>query len=251
MNRTSIPVLAELLGAYYSPEELRELALLFDVNIAYDEMRWMGVARRIVEEINRGNNRLMLDTVLEQVEVRRQRAFADAGADSERRTIHAQLYSKIAALKSELGKDAIPRELALPEDKPFAAKSEVRDFLEKAETGLLVVDPYVGVGTLDCLRSLKVPVRLLTGVHAGSVESGFDVPLRAFQDEGFQIEVRQHPKLHDRHIAFNERCWLVGSSLKDAGRKAFHAIEIVDAKREVIAALEAKWHAGTLYSSQH
>lgn len=52
---------------------------------------------------------------------------------------------------------------------------------------------------------------------------------------------------HDRHIAFNERCWLVGSSHKDAGKKAFHTTEIVDAKAEVVAALEAKWDAGLLY----
>ena len=39
----------------------------------------------------------------------------------------------------------------------------------------------------------------------------------------------------------------VGSSLKDAGKKAFHAIEITDAKIEVVKALEAKWDTGTPY----
>lgn len=135
----------------------------------------------------------------------------------------------------------------MPEDKPFAAKSEVREFLEKAETPILVVDPFVGVGTLDCFRSVKVSIRLLTGKHANSIEQRFDAALQSFLAEGFQVDVRQHAKLHDRHIVFNQRCWLVGSSLKDAGKKAFHAIEIIDAKPEVIGALEGKWQAGTPY----
>ncbi len=52
---------------------------------------------------------------------------------------------------------------------------------------------------------------------------------------------------HDRHISFNERCALVGSSLKDAGKKDFHATEIVDAKADVLAALEAKGSGASPY----
>jgi hypothetical protein len=134
--------------------------------------------------------------------------------------------------------------LAIPDNKPFEAKSEVREFLEKAETSILVVDPYVGVGTLDCFRSIKVPIRLLTGANPTSIEPRFDAAVQAFRAEGFQIEVRQHDKLHDRHVVLNDRCWLAGSSLKDAGRKAFHAIEITDARADVVAALERKWLEG-------
>lgn len=86
----------------------------------------------------------------------------------------------------------------------------------------LRVIELVGVGTLDCFRTMKVPIRLLAGAHNNSIEAGFENALRAFPAEGFTIEVRRHPKLHDRHIAFNERCWLLGSSLKDAGKKALH-----------------------------
>jgi hypothetical protein len=88
---------------------------------------------------------------------------------------------------------------------------------------------------------------LLTGSRANSVESGFENALKEFQSEGFQIDVKQHNRLHDRHLAFNERCWLVGSSLKDAGKKAFHTIEIVDGRKEVLAAMEAKWQEGESY----
>jgi hypothetical protein len=88
---------------------------------------------------------------------------------------------------------------------------------------------------------------LLTGGLPASVESGFDAALQDFQKEGFQIEVRRVDMLHDRHLVFNGRCWLVGSSLKDAGKKGFHCIEIVDLKTQVVDSLEAKWSTSRPY----
>lgn len=113
---------------------------------------------------------------------------------------------------------------------------------------MLVIDPYVGVSTLDCRRSASTPIRLLRGGLPASIESGFDSALADFKKERFQIEVRRVPVLHDRHLAFNDRCWLVGSSSKDAGKKAFHCMEIADLKADVLRALETKWSAGTTYS---
>lgn len=245
MDKTCIPILAEVIDSYYSEEEIGELAAIFDVNLLITQRQGLAVARRLIEGLDQGNHRVMLEAVLEQVDLRSRKGMDND--DGERRAFHVMLFERISDLRNRLGESAIPRELAVPEDKPFAAKSEVREFLEKANTPILIVDPYVGVGTLDCFRSVKVPVRLLTGKHANSIEQRFDAALQAFLAEDFELDVRQHRKLHDRHIVFNERCWLVGSSLKDAGKKAFHAIEIIDAKAEVTNTFEAKWQAGTPY----
>jgi hypothetical protein len=59
--------------------------------------------------------------------------------------------------------------------------------------------------------------------------------------------VRQHPKLHDRYLVFNERCWLVGSSLKDAGKKALNVIECIDNKEAVVNEAERKWNEASTY----
>jgi hypothetical protein len=187
----------------------------------------------------------MLVSLLDAIEQRNMTAIART--DWERRDAHETARRKVEKLIADLREPGIAREIVVSENKPFTAKAEVREFLEKAETEIFVVDPYVGFGTLDCLRSVKSPIRLLTGSHANSIEDGFENALNAFRAEGFQIQVRRHAKLHDRHVIFNERCWLIGSSLKDAGRKAFHTMEIVDSKAQVIAALEAKWAAGATY----
>jgi len=139
-----------------------------------------------------------------------------------------------------------PSQITVTAGSVFTAKSRVRELLETATSDVFIVDPYVGIGTLDCLRDLAVPIRLLTGTHQNSVEPNFDRAIYTFSAEGHQLQVRRVQQLHDRHVVFNSRCWLVGGSLKDAGKKAFNCIEIID-KAPVIAALEAKWHAGDPY----
>lgn len=251
MDKTNIPLLAEVLELYYTYDELMEMAEIFDVNFENSlvwksqNFNWLGAARQLVEQIDHGNHYQMLESILGALEQRNKTAIART--DWGRREAHQYATPKIEKLIAALREPGFAREIVVAEDKPFTAKSEVREFLERAETPTLVVDAYVGVGTLDCFRTMKVPIRLLTGTHNNSIEAGFENALTAFQTEGFTIEVRRHPKLHDRHIAFNERCWLVGSSLKDAGKKAFHTMEIVDAKAEVVAALEARWNAASPY----
>jgi hypothetical protein len=240
-----------LWNLYYSYGELMEAASIFDVNLSAEHVwrmghfSWLAAARLLVDRINLGNHYEMLESLLSALEQRNKTAIART--DWERRDAHECATPKIKRLIGALGDPGVAREIVIAEGKPFTAKAEVREFLERAETEVLVVDPYVGVGTLDCLRTVRFPIRLLTGANANSMEGGFDGALKAFQAEGFQIEVRQHGKLHDRHLVFNERCWLIGSSLKDAGRKAFHTTEIIDSKAEVLGALETKWASGSPY----
>jgi len=49
------------------------------------------------------------------------------------------------------------------------------------------------------------------------------------------------PEVPGRYILFNNRCWLAGSSLKDAGKKAFNIIELVDSKALIYVEVKKKW----------
>ena len=135
----------------------------------------------------------------------------------------------------------------MPEAHRFAAKSEARALLAEAATEVLAIDNYVGAGTLDCLLDVEQPIRLLTGDKTNSIGAEFDRALEEFRSEGRTIEVRRHPRLHDRYVIFNDRCWLVGGSLKDAGRKAFNMIEIVDSKTAIVEDVERKWAEAKAY----
>ncbi len=241
---SKIPILAEILEEYYEPAELQEVGKLFGVELearswSPTKQEWFAIARQLVENLEQGNHHALLQTILEQIDIRNTTAVAHT--DFERRSAHQALGPKIAALRAAFAEAAAPAEIAVPQGSPFSAKSQIRELLATASTDVFVVDPYVGVGTLDCLRSVGQRIRLLTGGLPTSVDTGFDAALRDFQKEGFQIEVRRADMLHDRHLVFNDRCWLVGSSLKDAGKKAFHCMEIIDLKVQVVRLLEAKW----------
>ena len=250
MLASKIPILAEMLEEYYEPGELEEIAQLFGVELeeqtwSRTKQGWLVVARQLVEKLEHGNHHALLQTILEQLDIRNTTAIAHT--DWERRAAHQTLVPTIAALRTSFGEAAAPAEIAVSEGSPFSAKSQIRDLLATASTEVLVVDSYIGVGTLDCLRSVRQKIRLLTASLPNSIEAGFDAGLIDFVREGFQIEIRRGDMLHDRHLVFNERCWLVGSSLKDAGKKAFHCMEIVDMKVQVVGSLDAKWLAGKPY----
>ena len=45
----------------------------------------------------------------------------------------------------------------------------------------------------------------------------------------------------DRFIVFNEKCWVLGVSLKDAGAKSLSLIEIKDNKQPILREIARKW----------
>lgn len=243
MDARLISVLTDGMQEYSNDSELSDLCAAFGVDSEIDSQSerlvYHRLAIKLITKVEHGNNRQLLLAIVPSLV---SRAF-DAVAHSqwERHTYHLGLLSRLEELEKALNQPGLPDEISVVEDRPFSAKSQVRELLAASETPVTVVDAYVGLGTLDCLRDVIHPIRLLTGQKPASIENGFDRALRQFTTEPHVIEVRQHPKLHDRYISFNERCWLVGSSLKDAEKKAFNLIEFIDGKAAITAEIETKW----------
>ena len=240
--------LVPILEAYSTFDEMRELAGLFEVEVESLDERdpsWLSVARELTANLEQGNTRRLLDSLLDLAESRNVDGVAHT--TWERQTFHHNLSPVVSQAQELLETAAGPADIAVAAGNVFSAKSRVRELLETAQGEVFIVDPYVGLGTLDCLRDLKVPVRLLTGNQSTSIEAGFDRAVGDYLTEGHALEVRRAKQLHDRHLVFNDRCWLVGGSLKDAGKKPFNCIEIVDEKEVVVADLEVRWQSGTQY----
>lgn len=236
--------LAQILEAYITWEELSDLASIFEVTIDA-ERRWLSVAKALTARLNQGNTRLLVDNLVGMCETKNSDGIAHTSW--ERRDFHLNMGPVVRESRELLETSAAPSEVTLPAENPFSAKSKVRELLETSEGEVFVVDPYVGVGTLDCLRGLTVPIRLLTANHSQAIEPDFARNLAAFLAEGHIVSVRTCAGLHDRHVIFNGRCWMVGGSLKDAGKKPFNCLEIID-KAVVVADLEGKWNDGAAYS---
>lgn len=240
--------LVSIFEAYSTNEEIRELADLFEVPIAAlenSETRWLSVARELMTNLEKGNTRRLIDSFLDLVDSRNSEGIAHTSWETLE--FHRDMIPVIRKAKELLETSVASSEISVPAGSTFSAKSRVRELLETATTDILIVDPYLGLGTLDCLRNVAVSIRLLTGSQPNSIENDFDRALVSFSAEGHYIQVRRGQQLHDRHIVFNDRCWLVGGSLKDAGKKPFNCIEMTDEKSIVVADLNAKWQAGNLF----
>ena len=245
-----VPILTDGLREYYNDSELQELFELFDVDVPLESSNrpaHMSISKNLLTHPEHGNNRRLLEALVPSLVSRSRGRMAHTSF--ERQEHHRNMVNRLEALETALGSPILPTELSAPEDHPFTAKSQIREFIGKADTPIIIVDNYVGAGTLDCLRDAQHPISLLTGEWDRCIENGFSSALKDFQAEGFKIEVRRHKKLHDRYILFSERLWIVGSSLKDVGKKSFNAIECIDSKAQVTAVVETKWKEASKYNA--
>jgi len=247
LDNKYIAILADATKFYYSDSELMELCTAFEVDLSYHllsgvpHLAW---ARSLIQYIDRGNNRRFLMALVASLLSRARGGLAHT--EFAKRYHHQSMLDLLTPLEVELQEGGIPSELIVPEKDPSSAKSESRGFFGNAETEITVVDSLVGINTLDCLREVRQRIRILTGQHSDSLNDDFEEALADFKIEGHIIEVRSHPKLHDRYFLFNNRCWLSGLSLQDAGKEAFNVIEFIDGKSLIYAEVARKWEEAVL-----
>lgn len=239
--------LSDALETYYPNDELSRMAAYYGIELPTD---WHGIdhsglAEMLLTKMDTGRNREFLGVIAASLENRIDRAIANT--DWERRDFHQSMWPRIKPLLEILEEGAARTEVTVKPSNPFTAKSEVRNLVAIAKTPITVVDNYVGLGTLDCLREVPQPIQLLTGAHDAAIEKDFERHLREFAAEGRTIEVKRHGKLHDRYVILNERCWIIGSSLKDAGKKTFTMIELTDTHDIVMRDVEDKWKEATRF----
>lgn len=248
MSLHLIPILAEAIEKYYDSDDFLELCDLYDVEAEFNDEKiaYLRTARQLITLIDHGNNRKLLHTIIPSLLSRCRNGIATTSWETK--AFHENMENRILDLFPLIDSDQIPEQISVNELKPFTAKSEMREFIGRSDSDVTIVDNYIGVGTLDCLRDLKKPVKILTGSRRQNIEAGFHIALSEFINEGYNIEIRRHPKLHDRYIIFNDRCWMVGSSLKDAGKKAFNVIECVDIKENILSDVTNKWDEAEPYN---
>lgn len=234
---------------YYNGDEIIELFDVFDEKPDWDHTRneplYVGIAKQLITEAEHGNNRRILAAILPSLFVRCRRMIAKTSWETQ--VHHEEMSAHMEELRPLLGGPTAAIEISVSDERPFTAKSEIRDLVATADGPLFLVDAYVGISTLDCLRDVSHPIRILTGQQKLSVEPGFESSIRDFRAEGRTIVVRRHPKLHDRYLIFNDRCWLIGSSIKDAGKKALNVIECLDSRQTIVSDAEKKWTEGIAY----
>ena len=140
-------------------------------------------------------------------------------------------------------------ELFFPRRTQHDAYVMLREILQRAQTSITVIDPYLDGSIFTMLATVSsnaVTVHLLTY----NTPSDFPREARKFLSQygNFTLEIRLTAEFHDRFIILDaNECWHVGCSLKDAGNKAFMLSKMEDtANRDAfIRQHEASWLAAT------
>jgi hypothetical protein len=156
----------------------------------------------------------------------------------------AVLQSAVKQLRWRL-KD--PNQVFFSAGSQHDAYIELRKIVQLATSEILIVDNYVDDSLWQLLTNLtsNVRIRILTQ----NMKGDFLLEARKFATQhGYAVEVRQTAKYHDRFIiADGRRCWHIGTSIKDAGSKAFAFSEMLqpDVINFIRNDVESTWSAST------
>jgi len=158
-----------------------------------------------------------------------QRIYNDAGGadeeELEQYPLLEHLEEGIADSKPDLGKIA-PRTENVYSDDEVAVYSELDSHIEEVDDEVLFVDPYVDEELIKLyIRKLpeSVSVRILT---KNPKENFRPVAEKHLKRSDQDFIVKTHDSLHDRMVFADDRCLIVGTSLKDAGWKPTYTVEI-------------------------
>lgn len=183
MNVSHVPVLADAIKTYYEDtKELIDLCELVDLDLDFGgseiDFSYVKFSRLLVTQMEHDNRRRFLETIVPSLLNRAREGAAHSKWDAQE--FHRRMVDNLEQIAGSLHEGRLPEEVSIPENKPFTAKSEIRDLISAAETTVTIVDNYVGIGTLDCLRGIELPIRLLIGQHPNSIANGFNSSLKDF-----------------------------------------------------------------------
>jgi hypothetical protein len=133
----------------------------------------------------------------------------------------------------------------IPAGSEHDAYVEMRKIVQYAQKEILIVDTYVDHTTWELLTNVgkQIKIRILTDKMQGDfrLETG-----KFAAQHGNKIEVKTSKTCHDRFIIEdNSRCWHIGASIKDAGKKAFMFSELLQPEivQFTIENVEKQWQS--------
>lgn len=111
------------------------------------------------------------------------------------------------------------------DDAEFEFYQRLHPHFENATDEVFIVDSFVDEELFKLYlaeTSQDIEKRILMKKPQGN----FDAVAEKFtKNNNHRVEVRQHPECHDRLLFVDDRCFAVGISIKDAGRKPTYLVE--------------------------
>lgn len=123
---------------------------------------------------------------------------------------------------------------------PFDALRDIQGLLQKAKNEVGIVDPYVDDSVFDLYLSDVHPEVNIKLVTKNMYRKFKDVAKR-FKVQKTNFEVKSAENIHDRYLIVDDRVWILGNSLNNAGVKPFYIIELVN-KDRVLRWFKRLWY---------
>jgi hypothetical protein len=128
----------------------------------------------------------------------------------------------------------------------FTAIRLFEEFLfdEITNNEILLCDPYVSHSTLFPFSVLKGKIKLLKILTFNIYDSSKfkDYKKKMIKELKISIEVKVNNKIHERFIISDDKCWSIGSSIKDLGNKDTTIREISEVARSMKDLFFERWN---------
>jgi len=139
----------------------------------------------------------------------------------ERRT--TKLENRMDQLEIEVRRaEPLPEQIYC-DGQQFDAYVFFCNLIRKAKQRVYLIDNYVNDVVLTMLdkRGKGVSARIYTGKYSKQ----FQLDLARHNAQYPSVEVVNYPMVHDRFLIVDDTVWMVGASLKDAGKKKFAVLK--------------------------
>ena len=246
MEAESTNILADAIKEYYGDYELEELCSQFNIEMDYLGVspNHMKLASRMLAKESHNYQRL-LEKVMPEIQDRCNHRILNSTWESN--AFDNQMLQQLKKLQVLLSHDKKTAIATAAVNTIFKSKESPIKFFALAKSTVTIVDTHIGTATLECLKKVRHPVRILTTKDEEAIPAGFSDILKKFRAGGRQVEIRRHVVLNDRYVFLNGRCWIVSSPLNSVGGKLVSIIECIDAKSAITKAIEGKWREAEIY----
>jgi hypothetical protein len=103
---------------------------------------------------------------------------------------------------------------------------DIREITQSAKNEAFLVDAYVNEEALDLYLD-KIPSGIKIRILTNKPQGNFITVAQKFKTKpSVDFEVRQNKDCHDRLFFVDNTCWVIGQSIKDAGKKPTYLARI-------------------------
>ncbi|UCD80067.1 MAG: hypothetical protein JSW26_01125 [Desulfobacterales bacterium] len=247
MEKETIEILSDAMKEYYGDYELAELCSRFGLKIEYEgaHPNHRKLVTHLVTQKHRENHHRFLETILPKLLKRCEERILNT--TWEVNVFDEDMLPQLERLQNFFdGQNQFDTEKQST-NRFFTGRARLAEFLGSAKTALSIVDTRVDQTTFDCIQGVRKPIRLLIGQREKDIIDNIGNSLDEIRARGHEIEIRRHPKINDRFLIFNGRCWMASCSLTDVDQVTLSIIECVDTKAVVVKEIGRKWREGKVF----